>query len=106
MVLVDGATCVDIEVTAADFACSTDDDCTYANTGVMCMGTCGCPGGTPVNRAAAARIASELDRASLPRPMGCPAGCGVFGTEHCVGGVCTLCTFSLPRAPGCPSDGG
>lgn len=100
----DGASCVDIEVTSADLTCSTDDDCVRATIGVICSASC-CPGGAPVNKAAAARIASEIEGAHFPPPMGCPGGCGAFGAEHCVEGVCTICPFGPSQTPECP-DGG
>jgi hypothetical protein len=53
-----GAGCVNLEVIPSDLSCGSNADCELALTGEVCNDECSC-GGTPVNRAAAARLQSE-----------------------------------------------
>jgi len=91
----DGASCVDVTLTAADLACATDSDCALAESGQVCTGSCGC-GDTPMNSAAAARVAAET--ASIVTDA-CP--CVAVADPVCTAGQCTRGCLG-----GCPADGG
>jgi hypothetical protein len=89
-----GGQCVELTVTAADTACSDDNDCAYGSSGQLCSEDCDC-GEVPINTAAAAQQATLLS--SIQR-AGCP--CASPGRPRCSGGQCILC-----GPEGC-SDGG
>ena len=82
--VVDGGACIDLEVTAADITCASNDDCTETLTGEFCAGECPC-GDTPVNRAAQAKFLA-MDNAIGMAPCKCPA----FGRPTCLHGECVL----------------
>jgi hypothetical protein len=91
--------CVDVDVTASDLSCGSDQDCTLITAGKVCDGQCGC-GDTPVNAAAAARYQSETASVTL---ADCP--CAFPGEARCLGGQCTLCG-SDPNQPVACGDAG
>ena len=104
----DTGACIDLVVTAADVACTTDDDCIFASTGRVCPGDC-CGGGSVINMSAAARFASAA--AGLATASECEDDpCGApFGEPTCVHGQCEACETSSTMGTTCVSaegDGG
>jgi hypothetical protein len=97
----DVATCVDIVLTPADYACNSDSDCEYGSGGTVCDGDCNCPTGA-VNAQGQAAISTALSQITLGN-----CACGIGGQAACVGHVCTICSFDESGNPSCPgSDAG
>jgi hypothetical protein len=101
----DAQVCIDLIVTPADLACTTDDDCMLGVAGMLCSIPCGC-NSTALNQTAAATFASEISSSNLPPPNGCPGGCPDFGQPRCLGSQCVLCGFGGNNPPGCNEDAG
>jgi hypothetical protein len=83
-VVVDGGACVNIVVTAADIACSSDDDCTETSTGEVCAGECPC-GDTPVNQTAQAKFLALDDAVGVAT---CECVASTLSWPKCVHGQC------------------
>jgi len=104
----DTGACINLAVTPADLACTTDDDCVFASTGRVCPGDC-CGGGSVVNATAASRFATAT--AGLATASECGDDpCGApFGEATCVHGLCAACETSSTNGTTCMSaegDGG
>lgn len=92
----DGEVCVDIELTAADRACTYDSDCTLVGaTGTVCITDC-CGGGAPANTTAAGRVA--MQEAVITNGL-CPGGCPEGPHARCVDGSCVACPPGFQAGP-------
>jgi hypothetical protein len=88
------AACVNVTISAADLACSNDNDCVSGESGDICNGDCYC-GGTAMNKAAEQRATAETSSIAFGT-----CHCPLYGTPACRGGQCVLCGID-----GC-TDGG
>jgi hypothetical protein len=84
--------CVNVEVTPAALACSTDSDCTLIASGTVCADECQCPN-TPVNEAAATAYENGIPKSGGP-PIAC--ACPAEVAPQCIGGQCTTCGDLTP----------
>ena len=102
----EAGTCVDVEPSAAELTCATDQDCALVVTGPVCPGYelgALCETGV-ANSSGVARIAAQI--AAIPH--GNDAGfdfCDVaVGTPRCLQGMCTDCGLGN-APPGCLDAG-
>ena len=95
----DGSVCVYIDLSTYDQSCVADTDCALVAVGLLCSGSCGCPGST-INKSQMARYDAETSSVSLGT---CP--CVAIGVPRCLQSACKICGFGPNQPPGC-SDGG
>jgi hypothetical protein len=90
----DGATCVDIDLSAYDTFCDQPSDCIEVLGAKVCDGYCGgCQNGTAIISAAEkARYQSAIS-ALVP---GTCDGCPQAGSPQCTKHTCTICSFGDP----------
>jgi hypothetical protein len=90
----DGATCVNVDISAFDRSCQHVSDCAYvAGGGEICDGYCNC--GQATISASAVRRYEEAISAVTHAPEPCP--CSQEGFAVCRDNLCTLCAPA-----GCP----
>jgi hypothetical protein len=91
--------CVDIVLTDAGLACTTDNDCTAFLTGKICSTDCWeCDSETvPMNTAAAAQYKAEL--AALPQTSCGPCGEVYVATPECIEGQCAMMAMAYKPPP-------
>jgi hypothetical protein len=105
----DAGGCVDIEVSAAELECKTDQDCAEVVTGPVCPGYAVSPSLSfsslcyrgAANSSGAARIEAQI--AAIPHVV--DAGhivCDIaVSAPRCVAGQCTPCMISADESPAC-----
>ena len=98
-VVSDGSVCVNIDLATYDRSCAADADCALVAVGLLCSGSCGCPGST-ISSSGMARYQAETSSVSLGT---CP--CVAIGVPRCLQSVCKICGFGPNQPSGCP-DGG
>jgi hypothetical protein len=100
----DGGACIDLRVTSADLACTTDDDCEFATIGEVCPDDC-CGGGSVVNTSAATRLGMLTSSIAFsPACKGVDCGAPI-GEPVCNHGVCAACETSSVNGTLCDTVG-
>ncbi len=92
-----GAACITFELASGDLACSTDTDCSFVATGVVCfMDNDACLSSVPANVSAATRFA----KATSSLPPDCTGFCPYCGWQPCcLSSQCAICCSANPANP-------